>query len=173
MNSVVTAINTALAPLGAVVYGISTPIIVEDKDENRSIVPAIIDDQGECIYVDPEDSNKLTIYHRVYSSQYPPASRGFGDGNEVAITYDMALVCFGLRLKVGQAPDAVERSIVSLIPKNINGKKIIVSSTDFDQNRIFASEFQNVKSFIDPRLFLFMIKYKVTITYNSAKCLNN
>jgi hypothetical protein len=172
IGSIVEGINMALAPTGAMLFGIATPMSSEDQDGKQSIIPSVIDKHGECKYPDPEDTNALTIYHRINSKQYIK-SKGFGDGNGLNVIHEMKLVCFGNRKKVIVTVDEVEHSLVALIPEKVNGQKVDVTLSDFDQNKIFNEEYQGVENFITPDMFLFAIRYKVTVPFNSTKCLQN
>ena len=155
----------------SVVYGVATPTNTKDSDGKISTIPVIVDFNGECQYIDPEDNNILTVYHRLISSQYPQVNKGVGDGKAASIVYDMILVCFGSRRKSKKTVDEVERKILSSIPIKISGANISFISSDFDQNRIMSSEFPNVENFLTPEQFLFSMRYRITCNYNSKSCI--
>jgi len=171
IDNTILAINSAWRSTGAVLYGIATSMTKQTEDSFYS-VPAVIDQHGECQYPDPEDENPVTIYHRIAAKGYIN-SRGFGDGKGLIVTYDMKAICFGMRGKVRLSVDEVEQSLVAIMPSNASGYQIEVVSSDFDQQRIFAEEFQNVEPFLNPSMFLFAIRYKVVKTFNSKNCAIN
>lgn len=173
IGSIVEGINQAWNATGAMLYGIATPISQEDQEGTKFKSPAVVDCLGECRYPDPEDSNALTIYHRIVSKGYAK-NKGYGDGNGQLVTYEMKAICFGFRRKVSVSTvEEVEQSLVALMPDNVTGQRVDVIASDFDEHRIFAEEFQNLEPFLTPDMFLFAIRYRVTSAFNSKKCMKN
>lgn len=171
ISSIVSAINTSLIQLGGVSYGISTPTLTEDAEGKLTIIPVEVKRDLSCKHPDLEDKNKITVYHRIIRKQYSKNTRGYGDGNGMIVSYEMRLVCFGMRRKVNATPEEVEQNVVAMLPEKVGKTSIEVIQSDFDQNRLFTEEFSNVDNFISTDSFLFAVAYKATLPYNSTKCL--
>ncbi|MBN2787420.1 MAG: hypothetical protein JXQ69_03755 [Paludibacteraceae bacterium] len=170
ITGAVSAINTLLSSglcnITNQINGIAEPILVkEDEGDDEKYIPAIIDNNGECIYPFVEDEYKLGLYHRLLGKTYTHTSNGgFGDGKKTLCVSDLNMIIWGFKSSTLNQED-FEQYVYSKIAGSVS-----IQSVNFDRNNIFASEFKGVKFFLPPEVFLISIKYKVQFEMK-ASCL--
>ena len=144
---------------------------VEGKTE---LFPSYVDDNGEGLYVGPDDDYDLIVYHRVNGINVGKGKvqSSFGDDNlqDIHIAR-IGMVVFGRRdvLKLGNDemavflhasfPEAATKEMLkelSFSASNINVKDI-----NLNDMQVFMEEFQNVPFFLKPEQFLFKINYTI------------
>lgn len=173
MNNIISNINAQIevaAMLGNMaLYGVADPIVI--RDENDSIFPVIIDNDGECRDVLFDDSKDVSIYHRLNTKTYGTVSTaGYGDIPQRSVVYEMAMIVCGRRDKINVYD--MERACVFGIENTSNAKQRIkceVITSNFHRPQVFASEYTGVQFPIQPNIFLFKINYKITRTQSPCK----
>lgn len=146
-------------------YGLASPILIRSMDENEDqvVIPAIIDNDGECQYPFADDDFSFGVYHKLLNRNYTQAKKeSFGDGNiDIAID-EVLLLCWGFRDQLRMNAIQFERQVITpCLPSSA-----MLVQTNFDQFSVFSGEFKNVVYNLTPELFLFSVKYKVQYIFN-------
>lgn len=144
--------------------------------------PAIIDNGGEGVPVDYDDTYPIQFYHRITAPlQYVDMSNeGFGNPNssnkEIA---EMVLICMGDRSRIGVFNEDVCAAIVNDLTRELNPAQITtlglqetiieVIETNTNSVEVFAQEYQGVDYPLGTEKFMIAIKYKITTMYGK-KC---
>lgn len=156
----------------------------EEKDGEDFIVvrrPAIIDNNGEGIVVDYDDTYPIQFYHRMTATlQYADMSNeGFGNPNssnkEIA---EMVLICQGDRSKIGVYNEDVCAAIVNDLTRELKpadltvlglqNATIEVIETNTNSLEVFTQEYQGVDFPLAPENFMIAVKYRITTMYGKA-----
>lgn len=148
-------------------HGIADPIVIHEDMEH--IYPVIINADGECHDVLFDDSQDMSLYHRLNGKTYSTVqSAGYGDTPQRTVVYDMSLIVSGKRQSKNMYD--VERICVQAIEgiKNANTLPTVVS-TNFNRMQIFASEYAGIQFPIQPNVYLFKTNYKITRIQSPCK----
>lgn len=157
----------------------------EEKDGDNFIQtrrPAIIDNGGEGVPVDYDDTYPIQFYHRITAPlQYLDMSaEGFGNPNssnkEIA---EMVLICMGDRSRIGVYNEDVCAAIVSDLTRELNPTKLTalglqdatidIIETNTNSVEVFGQEYQGVDYPLGTEKFMLAVKYKITTMYGK-KC---
>lgn len=140
---------------------LAEPVMLADGDQ---LIPAIIDQSGEVNTNIFDDRYSVGLYHKMTGKEYASStSGGYGDSKSVVETKTMSVIVYGVRSKIDAYE--LEEKIVSAI-NSLKGKAYgIVKSSLWDRNQVFAGEFNGVKFFLKPNIFLFKINYTITTSH--------
>jgi len=149
-------------------FGLAQPILISDEnsDEN-SVIPAVVDNGGECRYVFSDDDYSAGCYHRIIGKTYGK-TKGYGDCDFDVEVYEIMLVCWGFREQLKMSAYDFEKNVI--IPSMPNG--VILVSSNFDTSSVIQGEFRRINYLNKPEEFIFSTRYKVQLKFN-RKCLNN
>lgn len=167
-------IKGCLPECKSLVVDIAEQMVRPAADGKLEIFPSYVNENGEGVYVGPDDDYDVIIYHRINSIQ---TGRGrvqesFGDDNlKDTHVVRIGMVVFGMRdsLKLSNDemavllhanfPDAVTKEMLkelSFSASNINVKDI-----NLNDMQVFMEEFQNVQFFLKPEQFLLKMNYTI------------
>lgn len=156
-----------------------------DAEKGLQLLPSYVDNNGEAVYVGPDDDFDYIGYHRV--NNWTPAKsatlKAFGDAKSVDVNLvRMSYVVFGRRDKLQLSndelafylqmafPEALDKSLITSLQLkacNINITDIILNDL-----QVFQEEFQGIEFFLKPEQFLFKINYTIESAF-LKKCFTN
>ena len=186
LQTIVNYINDAIAGLcdNKKIIGIAQGMPRTNGDKIE-IFPSYVNDDGEGVYVGPDDDFDLITYHKVNSII---ASKGrlkssYGDdGLHDVHSARISLVVFGRRDKLRMSNDEVAVQIHSLFPEaatkemiksmQLRAANINVKDINLNDMQVFAEEYQNVPFFLKPEQFLFKLNYNIESAF-LKRCFTN
>jgi hypothetical protein len=143
-------------------FGLAFPVQITEGDSDQSI-PALILNDGECVYPFSDDDFAAGWYHRMSKKAYGKVS-GYGDGDIDVEIADIVLVVWGFSDQLGMSNLEFEKNIlIPSIPKYAS-----LVSSDFDSYRVCHSEFRNVNYLNKPEEFVFSVSYRVQYKFDRA-----
>jgi hypothetical protein len=157
----------------------------ENTEKAGWIQPMVVLKTGEGIYVGPDDTFPLVVYHKITSPAYSMAKADFGDsGTFISSVYKMKLVCFGDTQKLGFFQEDIADVVAYNIPKEFSNTVLTpleitdcvidLGSVNLEQREVFDEEFKNIEMILKPNQFIFSFSYTVNMTYKCFSiCTNN
>lgn len=161
------------------VYGL-TQAIRRKVGSVEEVLPGEVKQDGEIIYVGPDDTEAVIIYHRnagITTARSPRS--GIGDGYSPLVnTYQMAMIVFLDQKKVKLYPEELFLYIQSNIPDKTNYKpydNVVIRTTNVILNSqlVFAAEYAGEDFSLPAEKSLFQINYTIESTHKKdcfAKC---
>lgn len=153
-------------------------------DKALQLIPSYVDNNGESIYVGPDDTYDYIAYHRVNSWTPTKANlKSYGDTKAVdANIVRMSYVVFGRRDRLQMSNDELafliqmnfNESVDKTLLDSLQLKTCNINITDIILNdlQVFKEEFQGVEFFLKPEQFLFKINYTIESAF-IKKCFTN
>lgn len=159
-------IRQIISEINSKFEGFKTFGLTELISRSGKLMPAEINENGECTYVGPDDLNDASIYHRLDSMTLIPADRkSFQKNNTYKVV--MSMYVFARRDKICQSADELALSIqlnmpdsVSL-PENIKKVSINIVSVNLNSLQVFRDEFVGYDYFLKPEQFLIKVNYQI------------
>lgn len=124
------------------------------------------------------------VYHRLGATTFTKVvGNNYGDGDvyEMSSSTEVQMIFWGVRDKINTYPEQFANIISDQLPdfltapelsqNGINRINITPISINYDQRAIFQQEYQGVRYFLGPELFLFSIRYRIEGTYTKG-CTN-
>lgn len=143
-------------------FGIAEPVIIRDVED--TLIPVVIDPDGECHDVLLDDAFDVSLYHRLNTKSYTTMRNdGYGGEPKRFCVYDMTMYVSGKRRAIDLY--RLERICVAAIEGACKGSRNASSEavqTDFNRIRVFSSEYSGLSFPMQPDVFLFKISYKLT-----------
>lgn len=144
-------------------YGVAEPVLVRDRDKEKTL-PAVITCDGECLDVFADcDLNDVVIYHRMHKKSYTPdAEHSRGSRVIYRNIYDMTLLVYGKR-KINHME--IESALSSVISRE---QHCTIVSSNFNAVEVYAGEYSGMPFFLNPEYFLFKINYQITGIFDNG-----
>lgn len=155
--------NVAGKRAKARLYGVAEPVLVRDRDKEKTL-PAIVTCDGECLDVLADcDLNDVVLYHRMREKRYAPdAANSRGSRVIYRETHDMTLFVYGKR-KINFIE--LENALSSVISRD---NSCVVASSNFNAIEVYASEYSGMPFVLNPNYFLFKINYQLTGIFDNG-----
>lgn len=154
-------------------YNIAEFLTREEKDEKITKFPAIIDEFGECIDVNPNDTYPIQFYHRILGILPTDVQLDdFGNnGNQITEVDEMVLVIVGDRKKTLAYRENVASAVWAQFPRELtipNLQSCLIEPLEINNDResVWYSEFENVEFALEPQQYMIALKYRITAIYS-------
>lgn len=157
-------------------FGIATPVAVQ-RSNSTIVYPSVINIEGSIQGTFFQFQSPFIVYHRLLSTTINNnGSQRFGqDAQSVMVaTTTVTLVVMGSREKINNTPENLISRLLDALPGSMDiaygpGGTIKAitkeSSVEYDPRAIFSREFQGIKYFIGPEMFLMAARYTIESTY--------
>lgn len=168
ISKIINEINESLTAsfTGAKIYGLAQSVIRRSGTE-AELLPALVNNDGEAVYVGFDDTHSLMMYHKMNSMSTTDSKyKGYGDATaDLTNTYQNTLIVYLDRKKVKKLPDEIYLKIQASIEElkippfktvSIKFTNVILNST-----QVFASEYQGTRYLLPPEKNLFAINYSI------------
>lgn len=164
-------------------YGLTTTIARKKEAAGAiEILPAVISSDGATALISPDSKFALQIYHKLFSNQYSYVKKSHGDAYEMKCSSELAMVVFVNTKLTGKTKTVLEPVLVFSIPQKlspavladlkINTCLITPLSSNMDTMQVFKQEYPQADYFLNQQMDMFLIRYRVEITFNQA-CVDN
>lgn len=150
--------------------------IIQNGDGGN--MPCTVDNNGECTWIDVDDTKPVQVYHRMNGSSFSLDDKEqFGNNlirNQVS---SMSLFVVAQRNKIKLPVEDLLTLVTSGMPTgvpdrkslNLNSCKITVQSADVNAQGILKREQPN--KILDPQVIMFELKYQIECSYGKD-CIN-
>lgn len=178
LSKFITRINESISGLvtGLKVYGIAEPIA-----RGTEVIPGIVENDGEIIYVGVDDLQSAIIYHKVnaLSTRLSPVVKGVGDSpNGIQNAYGISMIVYIDRKKIKMRPEDFYLFISANIPYQLsiapyNLVLIQINSVILNSQTVYDSEYKGVERRLPANHSLMQINYTIESTFKKdcfAKC---
>jgi len=147
-------------------YEVCRLIAREDSEGNEVLRPAIYEGAGSYKFIQ-DDTNGLTIYHRIISFENEEdLDSGFGRNSLTTESYSIRTVFFGQKNAIEESCEDIDlylaKDFKNLVPRRINlpdTNRIVVTGINYDKESIKKEEFIEYNS----DSVLFTIDIDITI----------
>lgn len=157
--------------------GIAVSTVIQRQ--NSSIVfPSVIDGEGYAKGVYFQSGVPFVLYHRLTATTFSMGqNQRFGDGalRKVDSLTSVQIIVMGTRDRLNISPEQLGMHIADTLPSSVVAPElqqlgvasldIIEAGIDYDQRAVFNKEFQGIKYFIGPELFMLAVRYTIQGTY--------
>lgn len=141
-----------------IVYGLAQNATY--RDDEGSVIPLIIGNNGEENYVFSDDNYNYGVYHRILSKSYSEGSP-IGWEKEQREVADMLMVVWGFSHKLQiNALQFESEVIIPSLPTDVSAV-----SSDFDRLRVVGVEFRGINYVPIPEEFVFSVRYRISSSY--------
>jgi hypothetical protein len=167
------ALKEELPASNALVIGIAQQL-PRTNGEKIELLPSYVDNNGEAVYVGPDDDYDLIIYHKINSITVSKGNikDSYGDDNLFDINVArIGMVVFGKRDVLKMSNDDLAIYLHAAMPvaaskqllKDLTFRAANINVKDINLNdmQVFMEEFQNMPFFLKPEQFLFKINYTI------------
>lgn len=152
------------------------------EESGESIVPAILDLNGEGKNLMYDDTYPFRAYHRMLSVNYSDDDTEYGNpGQTMKEISEMKLVFIGSRFKMGTRPENVIAALEmdfpkefkpsDLTPLGLNKCTIEMSDVSYDMYSIWAEEFAGNDFALPIDTIAISLRYRITILFEKC-CFN-
>lgn len=181
VSTFIKQINEKLEPLfekwtGSVLHGY-TQSMIRKKGNEVELLPAVVDKNGEGKYVGPDDTNPVSLYHKLNNLNSTVRNNGVGDSlGDILNTYQNSMVVFLDRKKTNLLPDELLLYIQANFPERLKiapYKNITIKFTGviLNSRAVFEREFQGTAFKLPNEKTLFEINYTIESLF-SKECFN-
>lgn len=165
---------------GLKAFGIAQSI-VRPMGSEEELLPGVADINGEITYVGIDDTNPVSLYHRIagVTTSRVTNKQGYGDGySDLINSYQMAMIVFIDHKKTKLFPEELFLFLQANIPDAIKSdpyKTITLRTTNVILNSqlIFRAEYAGTAFKLPVEKSLFQINYVIESTFKKdcfAKC---
>lgn len=166
----------------ATFYGLST-VLTRSTDGSKEqskieLLPSILSADGKSIPIAPDSKKAIQIYHKLLSNTYGYEKKSHGDGYNIKSTSELALVVITNSKLTGITKDAIEPVVVFGLPQRlstallaeikINTCLITPLASNMDHVQVFGQEFPRNNYFINEQMSMFLIRYRIEMTFSQA-----
>lgn len=158
-------------------------LVTRATDKEPQTIPAIVDNDGECIYVGIEDKYPYQSYFRIerFSQTYTNENTFGNDAPWVKQSSDIFFVVIADRAKCELTREQLITIVSSAFPQDIDkatlqtiGGNSILSADlldltiNTDKQQIFDRENENVLVYLPPNIVMFSVEFTLEIVINPA-----
>ncbi len=177
IETVISILNRELADLfgkfpGVKIYGLTQPM-TRKQGTVTTVIPALVDAEGEGKWVGVDDTAPLIIYHKTLSplSVVQRPNSGYGDSTESVNLYNIALIAFFDRSKIKLTADEVQRFIQVRIPErikleNFKSIRLLFQGINMNGQQVYQTEYPG--QLIKPQNSMLQISYQVEARFSKA-----
>jgi hypothetical protein len=178
LNSFIDVINEPLKTFvsGVKVYGIAEPI-ARKRGSVIEVLPGVIDNNGEIVYVGPDDLESVIIYHKANALGTKVATGIKSYGNEpppFVNAYSMSMIVYLDRGKIKMRPEELFLFIQANMPYEIKQEpylKILtlINTVILNTQTVYDNEFKGFENPLPANHSLMQINYTIESTFR-VKC---
>lgn len=158
--------------------GVATSVVVQ-RSTGQVVYPSVIQMNGAVNTMSFNFTTPFVLYHRLLTSNFSAraGAKVFGqDAQRTMLSTTFAqMVIIGTRAELNVSPELLAMQIADSLPSVISAaeysslgiQSVNINETgiDYDQRAVFNKEFQGVKYFIGPELFILAVRYTIEGTY--------
>lgn len=159
-------------------HGIANPITVQ-RSSGQIVYPSTIELDGRANAVTFTFTAPFTIYHKLLNSNFTQRAGGkvFGQDAQRSMLSNTAaqIIIIGTRAEINVKPELLAMQIADSLPGVLSAPEyttlgiqsvyVIETGIDYDQRALFNKEFQGIKYFIGPELFMLAVRYTIEGAY--------
>lgn len=185
ITGVIGAINLKLRKLfekypDAKIYGL-TQSVIRITGSEEELLPCVVDESGESVYVGIDDLDPFILYHKNNSvNTRLIAGTAFGDEDfDIVNTFNNSLIVYMDRKKTKMMPDEVAFALQANFPNSATFKnrdfkliRIPFQGVILNSIQVYLAEYGQAAKALDPSKSMLAINYQIEVTF-ARKCFSD
>lgn len=168
IETVINKINSGLAEIfkypGIKIYGLTQSMKQQDIDGTITVFPAVVDEDGEGIWVGVDDVAPMIIYHKSLNVAIKKTV-SYGDESDTVSLFGNQMIVFFDRSKINLNLDEIHLFVVNKTPERLKMQdfrsiRIFFQSVNLNSQSVFQGEYQNT-DILPPEFAMVAINYQV------------